>query len=458
MKQKFLFAMLLCSTLLSFGQIESFDASQLKKTKQDDPDKSTMLSYERYPFYLNHYSRSKPLDLMGHEIYLVTDHVEKGSGSGKQTFPCLIISINKEGAELRVNRCALEQTYFVSNVLCLPSEKKELFERINRCSNIVSDTISYEEYEPRPFVSNKYRKKYYQFTKNDVINLLGGVCYELKDRDGNIYYISSRSDKEMKITVNAETGRVIVSGNTKRVVKDITIAYMLGADKFVSLTTYNYIKETFLGKPLVHSEYNVDKTYTIEKIVVQNEFKDRDYRNCLYLLYTSSDKDETQIYQNGHISTITYGKKALEQDTLCSISGWAVLKDKADSIRLVQAEREQQIVLAEENERVQREAAEEARHEAELAERARKQEANRQALVKKYGETTGMRIFNGEIWIGMTKEQCLESVGLPCDSQSRQNADGTYEIYKYNCHWASYGIGSVFYVHIINNKVVQIDR
>lgn len=102
MKQRLLLTAFLFSTLFSFAQIETFDASQLSSSTPAKPTKSEILKHVDYPINLS----SGPLDLVGHEIYLVTDHVKEQVNLPWQPrnydCPCILISINKEGTELSV--------------------------------------------------------------------------------------------------------------------------------------------------------------------------------------------------------------------------------------------------------------------------------------------------------------------------------------------------------------------
>lgn len=62
-------------------------------------------------------------------------------------------------------------------------------------------------------------------------------------------------------------------------------------------------------------------------------------------------------------------------------------------------------------------------------ERQRKSENEKRKveLIRKYGNTNGLRIFEGKIWIGMTKSMLLESWGRPNDINRTVGAWGVHE-------------------------------
>lgn len=54
-----------------------------------------------------------------------------------------------------------------------------------------------------------------------------------------------------------------------------------------------------------------------------------------------------------------------------------------------------------------------------------------ETLVSKYGEKTAEQIFNSKAWIGMTKEQLIESKGEPHDKEILETKTIMREIYYY---------------------------
>lgn len=54
------------------------------------------------------------------------------------------------------------------------------------------------------------------------------------------------------------------------------------------------------------------------------------------------------------------------------------------------------------------------------AERAERIEKRRLALIREYGEEIGMKLFNQQFFIGMTKDQVEHSKGYPPDKKERE--------------------------------------
>lgn len=92
-----------------------------------------------------------------------------------------------------------------------------------------------------------------------------------------------------------------------------------------------------------------------------------------------------------------------------------------------------------EQERIEREKQLELQRK--LAEIKRKKE-----LINKYGQTNGIKIFAGYIWIGMTKEMVLESWGEPKDINRTVGSWGVHE------QWIYYGDK---YLYIENGKLTS---
>lgn len=71
----------------------------------------------------------------------------------------------------------------------------------------------------------------------------------------------------------------------------------------------------------------------------------------------------------------------------------------------------------------------------ELENKQRNERANerRKELISKYGEEIGIKVYNGEIFIGMTKQMCLDAKGSP------QRINTTTSVYGKREQWVYYG-------------------
>jgi hypothetical protein len=58
-------------------------------------------------------------------------------------------------------------------------------------------------------------------------------------------------------------------------------------------------------------------------------------------------------------------------------------------------------------------------------------EERKQKLISKYGEAASIKILNGRVWIGMTKEMAVESWGRPDDINRTVSASNIHEQWVY---------------------------
>ena len=63
--------------------------------------------------------------------------------------------------------------------------------------------------------------------------------------------------------------------------------------------------------------------------------------------------------------------------------------------------------------------------------RAVKEVIRRRRLIEKYGEEDGVRVFDGDVWQGMTAGQVLDSRGRPADIDRLVRKSRTKETWKY---------------------------
>ena len=61
----------------------------------------------------------------------------------------------------------------------------------------------------------------------------------------------------------------------------------------------------------------------------------------------------------------------------------------------------------------------------------REAEVKKSALIKKYGSTDGLKVFEGKIWIGMTKAMLLDGWGEPSDINRTVGSWGIHEQWIY---------------------------
>lgn len=74
------------------------------------------------------------------------------------------------------------------------------------------------------------------------------------------------------------------------------------------------------------------------------------------------------------------------------------------------------------------------KREAESKLRNERNEQRKKELIGKYGEENGVRVYNGQIFLGMTKQMCIDAKGNP------QKINKTTTIYGTSEQWVYYGL------------------
>jgi hypothetical protein len=80
---------------------------------------------------------------------------------------------------------------------------------------------------------------------------------------------------------------------------------------------------------------------------------------------------------------------------------------------------------------VEKNRADSIRHKNEIKAQIQKEREKRDALIKKYGEVNGSKIYQQKIWIGMTRQMLLESWGKPDDINRTVGGFGVHEQFVY---------------------------
>jgi cell division protein FtsB len=76
----------------------------------------------------------------------------------------------------------------------------------------------------------------------------------------------------------------------------------------------------------------------------------------------------------------------------------------------------------------------------------KQKEVRKNDLVKKYGQTSGLKIYESRIWVGMTKEMVIDSWGKPLSINRTGNEWGVHEQWVYGDHR---------YLYIENGKLTS---
>lgn len=123
------------------------------------------------------------------------------------------------------------------------------------------------------------------------------------------------------------------------------------------------------------------------------------------------------------------------------IFSWRLIKSSIETRREIkqqetleqQARNEQKFIeqdACDEQERLEQRARDE---QVRLEKATRENEARRSALWARYGDDEIVeKIFDAEIWIGMTKDQLLDSKGSPNDFSTKESMRSKTEVWKYD--------------------------
>jgi hypothetical protein len=252
--------------------------------------------------------------------------------------------------------------------------------------------------------------------------------------------------------------------------------YLADISDFVSVKSYNMLKDMYIGKELVpiktgdlHNkkefieQVEESSIWTMKKLLLKG---DDFYAEC------ASDNQEkkgvikkikhpyyiSNNYIGGYVpdyvdtttvdtfSIFTIEDRRYEGRLCYSSYKDFILKSEADALITKWKYEEEQKRYKEEQERLADE---------------KKQEEYRKSMIRKYGEKYGNCIAKGEICIGMTKEMCKETLGIPHHTNKTTDILGEVEVWTYISNWAE----SVFFkieeeeymfVTFMNGKVTSI--
>ena len=222
--------------------------------------------------------------------------------------------------------------------------------------------------------------------------------------------------------------------------------YLADISDFVSVKSYNMLKDMYIGKELVpiktgdlHNkkefieQVEESSIWTIKKLLVKGaDF----YVECISNNGQSNNQNIKEIRNTNYISDKYFGNYVPDYVDTTTVDTFSVimlgnyqnfmLKTEADALITKWKYEEEQKRYKEEQERLADE---------------KKQEEYRKSMIRKYGEKYGNCIAKGEICIGMTKEMCKETLGIPHHTNKTTDILGEVEVWTYISNWAE----SVFF-------------
>lgn len=239
--------------------------------------------------------------------------------------------------------------------------------------------------------------------------------------------------------------------------------YLADISDFVSVKSYNMLKDMYIGKELVPIEIgnlhnkkefieHVEESsiWTMNKLLVKGE--------DFYVECASNNQEKKgiikEIRHTNYISNKHCGRYVPDYVDTTTVDTFSVirvgstthydlqefiLKREADALITKWKYEEEQKRLADE----------------------KKQEQYRANMIQKYGEKYGNLIAKGEICVGMTKDMCRESLGRPEQTNKTTNVLGEVEVWTYISNWVMsvwYNIEEKEYMYVtfIDGKVTSI--
>lgn len=220
----------------------------------------------------------------------------------------------------------------------------------------------------------------------------------------------------IKTTVSSQS---LNESSIKQKIDSLIRTKELNQKKIDSLNFANKIIEDTLKRKkeqlldLSNEELSGETITCIESSVLLESPNDIDWK----IIINKGDKakvigvlnDYYKISFRGNAGFVLKTKFHTEKEAILSDS---LKRDKANKLRLIEAEKKEKIKELE-------------------IEQNKTEEARKNELLKKYGTQNGLKIFEGKIWIGMSKEMLLESWGKPNDINRTVGAWGVHEQWVY---------------------------
>lgn len=376
--------------------------------------------------------------LIGDTLYSVRNEKER-----KPIFA--LVSTNNS---IRVSKLPVGEYFQVIDMLVCQQDKDSLFNSFNNKTFVEEKITIYDGQKPCQL------RKTVQVGMEDVLGFPKPIkapiweamyknispIYVLKKND-TIYYAEwfeeryNRYDSRSRRDFSPQTSPLNNSS-----------FYLADISDFVSVKSYNMLKDMYIGKELVpiktgdlHNkkefieQVEESSIWTIKKLLVKGaDF----YVECISNNGQSNNQNIKEIRNANYISDKYFGNYVPDYVDTTTVDTFSVimlenyqdfmLKTEADALITKWKYEEEQKRYKEEQERLADE---------------KKQEEYRKSMIRKYGEKYGNCIAKGEICIGMTKEMCKETLGIPHHTNKTTDILGEVEVWTYISNWAE----SVFF-------------
>lgn len=379
-----------------------------------------------------------------HNRYLIGDTLYSARNEKERKPIFALISTNNS---IRVSKLPVGEYFQVIDMIVCKEDKDSLFNSFNNKTFVEEKITIYDGQKPCQL------RKTVQVGMEDVLGFPKPIkapiweamyksvspIYVLKKND-TIYYAEwfkerDRYDYWPRRDFSPQTSPLNNSS-----------FYLADISDFVSVKSYNMLKDMYIGKELVpiktgdlHNkkefieQVEESSIWTIKKLLVKGaDF----YVECISNNGQSNNQNIKEIRNTNYISDKYFGNYVPDYVDTTTVDTFSVimlenyqnfmLKTEADALITKWKYEEEQKRYKEEQERLADE---------------KKQEEYRKSMIRKYGEKYGNCIAKGEICIGMTKEMCKETLGIPHHTNKTTDILGEVEVWTYISNWAE----SVFF-------------
>lgn len=401
--------------------------------------------------------------LIGDTLYSVRNE-EKRSNGGIPIF--ILLSTNDS---IRISRLPVGEYFQVIDMIVCKEDRDSLFNSFNNKTFVEEKITIYEGQKPcqlRRMVQVGTEKLFLGFEKTIKAPIWEAMyknitpIYVLKKND-TIYYAEwfkprnrddSRSRRDFSLHITESP------------------LYLADISDFVSVKSYNMLKDMYIGKELVPIEtgdlhnkkefieqVEESSIWTMKKLLLKG---DDFYAEC------ASDNQEKKgvikkIKHTNYISNNYFGGYVpdyVDTTTVDTFSVFTIEVITKDYGSLIYSYHQDFILKSEADALITKWKYEE---EQERLADEKKQEQYRANMIQKYGEKYGNLIAKGEICIGMTKDMCRESLGRPEQTNKTTNVLGEVEVWTYISNWVMsvwYNIEEKEYMYVtfMDGKVTSI--
>ena len=429
----------------------------------------------------------KAPNLIGDTLFSVPEKIE---GESEDAFNC-VLTLNATKDTVRIKKLPVGEYFYVRDILPASLVNYLL---LNDFANkvFVSDTFYHHSYKkgryiiPKKLTATVNGTGYYNtpcwiylcgklghMSEEDCVNSAqdNEALYVLEN-NGTTYYVRSGGKY-------LQGRRSFPEEGSNKPGKKIYYAHL---SSFISVKSYNFLKEKYLGKELyahggvVEGYPSRRKDYVrlskevckLEKVFVKDGVLCGEIRNVetnkielVYILeveqlkiWADSNVAEelikfTKSDQSNAIETVMQimnNEANLAVDSVFRINCKAIdtkysrnycLKIAADSLLSKWSYQEEQIALA----------------------KKKQQDQYKAEILNKYGKKFGNLVIEGKVCLGMSKEMCLEALGYPCKENSSETALGKIDIWTYDCILYNAGyIPNLTHITFTNGKISGITK